>query len=45
MEHGEPETYGFTFTDKTGKVVAFSADKPSPKISLSVYCCIPYLLF
>lgn len=26
MEHGAPETYGFTFTDKQGKVVAFSAD-------------------
>ena len=26
MEHGRPETYGFTFTDKEGKVVAFSAD-------------------
>ncbi len=26
MEHGAPETYGFTFTDKEGKVVAFSAD-------------------
>lgn len=26
MEHGAPETYGFTFTDKKGKVFAFSAD-------------------
>ena len=26
MEHGAPETYGFTFTDKEGKLIAFSAD-------------------
>ena len=26
MEHGAPETYGFTFKDSTGKVVAFSGD-------------------
>lgn len=26
MEHGRPETYGFSFTDSDGKVVAFSAD-------------------
>lgn len=26
MEHGAPETYGFTFTDKDGKVFAFSSD-------------------
>lgn len=26
MEHGIPETFGFTFTDKNGKVVAFSSD-------------------
>lgn len=26
MEHGAPETYGFTFTDLNGKVFAFSAD-------------------
>ena len=26
MEHGAPESYGFTFTDKEGKVVAFSGD-------------------
>ena len=26
VEHGKPETYGFTFKDKKGKVVGFSAD-------------------
>ena len=26
VDHGAPETYGFTFTDKTGKTIAFSAD-------------------
>ena len=26
MEHGLPETYGFSFEDESGKVVAFSAD-------------------
>ena len=26
MDHGVPETYGFSFTDSDGKVVAFSAD-------------------
>lgn len=26
MEHGAPETFGFTFKDKSGKVVGFSAD-------------------
>ncbi len=26
MEHGAPETYGFVFTDREGKVIAFSAD-------------------
>lgn len=26
VEHGKPETYGFTFADKTGKVIGFSTD-------------------
>lgn len=26
MNHGQPETFGFIFTDKDGKVVSFSAD-------------------
>lgn len=26
VEHGRPETYGFSFCDKNGKIVSFSAD-------------------